>query len=109
MRTGIYVYASTTLTIQASEPIMLTSLDNRSISFAGGTVSTEVPAGIYKAVTNAAIAVSSETGPRVDVVIIANNKDPWPDPPLAVVTAFNVTTTNLNSFFAIPDAKSAAF
>jgi hypothetical protein len=106
MRTGIYVYTSTKLTIQASEPVVLTSLDNRSISFGGGTVSTAISPGIYKAVTDSQIAV---TGSSIDVVIVPNNKDPWPDPPLAVVSAFNVTQTSLNSFFTIPDAKSAAF
>ena len=108
MRTGIYVYTHTTLTIQASEPVMLTSLDNRSISFNGGTVSTELSPGIYKAVTTNAITV---TGANMDavVVVVQNSKDTWPDPPLAVVTAFNVTSTNLKNFFVIPDAKSAAF
>jgi hypothetical protein len=107
MRTGIYVYTSTTLTIQASEPVVLTSLDNRSISFDSGTMSTVVSPGIYKAVTSSAITVTPS--PSVDVVIVQNSKDTWPDPPLAVVTAFNVTASNVKSFFVIPDAKSAAF
>jgi hypothetical protein len=105
MRTGIYVYAPTTLTIQASEPVVLVSLDNRSISFGGGTVTTAVSPGIYKAVTDFEITV---TGSSIDVVVVSKNKDPWPDPPLKVASAFNVTTTHLTRFFTIPDAKSAA-
>ena len=105
MRTGIYVYSPTTLTIHASEPVVLTSLDNRSIAFGGGTLSTAIPPGIYKAVTSSAITV---TGSNIDVVVIANNQDPWPDPPLAFASAFNVTTTSLNRFFTIPDTQSAA-
>jgi hypothetical protein len=106
MRTGIYVYTSTTLTIQSSEPVVLVSLDNQSISLDSGTMSTQVSPGIYKAVTSSAITV---TGSSIDVVIVQNSKDTWPDPPLAVISAFNVTSTNFKSFFTIPDAKSAAF
>jgi hypothetical protein len=105
MRTGIYVYAPTTLTIHASEPVVLVSLDNRSIAFGGGTVSTAVSPGIYKAVTDSAITV---TGSSIDVVVVSQNKDPWPDPPLAAASAFNVTTTYLKRFFAMPDPHPPA-
>jgi hypothetical protein len=107
MRTGIYVYTPTTLIIQASEPVVLMSLDNRSISIAGSGMSTAVSPGIYKAVTSSAITVAPS--PSIDVVIVPNSKDTWPDPPLAVVTTFHVTASNVKSFFTIPDAKSAAF
>ena len=105
MRTGIYVFAPTTLTIEASEPVVLTSLDNQSIALGGGTASTAVPPGIYKAVTSSAIAV---TGPSIFVVGNQNNRDPWPDPPLDVPSRFNVTAANLNAFVAVPDVDSAA-
>jgi len=108
MRTGIYVYTQATLNIEASEPVVLTSLDNRTISFAGGTMSTAISPGIYKAFTSAPITVTGG-GANVAVVIVPNSKDTWPDPPLAVVTTFNVTASTLNSFFTDPDAKSAAF
>jgi hypothetical protein len=105
MRTGIYVYLPTTLTIQAQEPVVLTSLDNRSISFGSGTVSMEVSPGIYQAVTNLEIAV---TGEDIHVVVVENNEDPWPDPPLGCSSAFNVTRKHLQRFFAVRDTKSAA-
>jgi hypothetical protein len=104
MRTGIYVYSQTTLNIEASEPGVFTSLDNRTIPFAAGTLS--ISPGIYKAFTP--ITVTSGD-PSVAVVVVQNSKDTWPDPPLALVTAFNVTASTLNSFFTDPNAKSAAF
>jgi hypothetical protein len=108
MRTGIYVYTQTTLNMNASESGVLISLDNRTIPFASGPMSTVIAPGIYKAFTSAQINVSGG-GASVAVVIVPGSKDTWPDPPLAVVTAFNVTASTLNSFFTDPNAKSAAF
>lgn len=105
MRTGIYVYASTTLTVQATEPVVLTSFTNQEIELDQDSKVNVAP-GIYKVVTNAGITVS---GSGIDVVAVPANKDPWPDPPLAALTAFNTTTGAVQSFFAIPNAKSTAF
>jgi hypothetical protein len=107
MRTGIYVYSSTTLTVQSTESVVLTSFTNQEIALDNDSKANVGP-GIYKVVTNSGITVS---GGGVDVVVVAipNNKDPWPDPPLAALTAFNTTTGAVRSFFAIPDAKDTAF
>jgi hypothetical protein len=105
MRTGIYVYSSTTLTVQSTESVVLTSFTNQEIELDADSKANVAP-GIYKAVTSAAISIS---GSGIDVVAVPNNKDPWPDPPLQALTAFNTTTGAVGSFFAIPDAKSTAF
>jgi len=105
-RTGIYVYSSTTLNIETSEPIELTSLDNRSIPLPGGSVSTAITPGIYKVISSSEISVAYN--PSVSV-ITRNTKDTWPDPPLEVITALNVSAGAVTSFFVIPDAKSARF
>src|SRR3954462_109738 len=106
MRTGIYVYATTTLTIQASEAVTLTALDNNASLAVDEPGRASLAPGIYKAVTGERITVS---GDHIDVVVVPNNKDPWPDPPLLAGTALSATKSNLDSFFAIPDAKSIAF
>ncbi|HEU4732778.1 MAG TPA: hypothetical protein VFT22_33010 [Kofleriaceae bacterium] len=107
MRTGIYVYSPTTLTIAAKEPIVLTSYDNKSYSFdSGGTVSADLPAGIYKAITDYEISV---TGPNVEVVVVPDDKDPFPDAPAEATTTFNLTSSSIKSFFTIAGLKSATF
>jgi hypothetical protein len=105
MRTGIYVYSSTTLTVQSTESVVLTSFSDQEIELDNDSKA-DVGPGIYKVVTNSAITVS---GGGIDVVAVPANKDPWPDPPLRALTAFNTTTGAVRSFFAIPDAKSTAF
>ncbi|HET7504069.1 MAG TPA: hypothetical protein VFK02_23775 [Kofleriaceae bacterium] len=113
MRTGIYVYENTTLTIEATEPVVLTSLDNRTISF--GNTSAEpkqtmkVDRGIYRALTESKISVTSEDIVDIDMVIVADDKDPFPDASAKATQAFNVQPSTLTSFFKIMGLKSAAF
>ncbi len=106
MRTGIYAYNTTTLTIQASESFDLIPFDSSIPIFRNlaSPVKLEVQPGIYKVVTDTPITV---TGGGIDVVV-ANNKDPWPDPPALVITTFNVTSSTLDAFFTIADGKSMA-
>ena len=107
MRTGIYAYTTTTLTIQAAESFDLVPFNTSMPAYRNvtGTVSLGVPAGIYKAITINPITVS---GSNIDVVTVADTKDPWPDPPALVVTTFNVTQSSVDSFFTITDSKSMA-
>jgi hypothetical protein len=109
MRTGIYVYSATTFTFSASEPLIWTSYSNQQITVDATSMQCTLAPGIYKAVTNAMVSVSGGTDSTRDLVASPNNKDPWPEPPNLAKSTFGIDTPDTVSFFAVPDAKSAAF
>lgn len=106
MRTGIYVYQATTLSVQATEAVTLTSLDNAQITVDPVTGRAAVGPGIYKTLTSNGITV---IGDYIDVVAVPNVKDPWPDASAQTLTALNTTNGALHAFFAVAGAKAAAF
>jgi len=101
MRTGIYAYNPTTLTIQGSETLDVVSLDGMTNKQVNQSGSVQVPAGIYKVISTSTVTV---TGTGIEVITM-EDKDPWPDPLANVVNAFNVTTSILRDFFVDPNAK----
>jgi hypothetical protein len=97
MRTGIYVYNSTTLTIQGSEDLGITSFDGTTNLTVSKSATVAVAPGIYRIVSVAGVTV---TGSEIDVITM-EDKDPWPDPPLAVTQKFDVTVSAVSAFFTV--------
>lgn len=99
MRSAIYVYEATTLTIKASEDgLELEPLD-RSQAPVALTRWTQLPlrSGIYRVMSTAAIEVS---GPYIDTALNLADTDDWPDPPGRVTASFAITEERLREFFA---------
>jgi hypothetical protein len=109
MRTGIYVYASTTLTVTASESVTLTELNTTHSVAVDASGRAAVAAGVYKVLTSKCIGVSCESSVDLDIVVVTNNKDPFPVPPLRAKTLLGVSDTSIGSFFNTTNTKSAAF
>ncbi len=107
MRTGIYVYSSATLTFTASEPLVMRSYAHQNTTVSTTTWTVNATKGIYKVVSNAAISVTS--GGDVAVVAEPNDKNPFPEPPPRAQSTFDVSSTDVQTFFVIANAKSAAF
>jgi len=93
MRTAIYVYSpSATFTIN-QEVVALPT--------AGGVVSQNgsqvtLTKGIYK---TASTELQPTAASDYDIVVVANPKDPWPDPPPRFWKAFPTTTSQQLSDF----------
>lgn len=107
MRTGIYVYSSTTLTFTASESLVMTSYAHQNTTISTTTWTCTATPGIYKVVSNASVTVASAGD--VSVVAEPNDKNPFPEPPPRAQSTFGVTTGQVQSFFAIPNTKSIDF
>jgi len=103
MRTGIYVYSESAIFTINQEVVALPN--------AGGTVTTNgsqvtLTTGVYK-------TASSELQPTAasdyDIVVVGNDKDPWPDPPPRFWKAFTTTTSQqLSNFFPTSFGEEAA-
>lgn len=126
MRTGIYVQQLTTVTIRAGSAtdayvqlrqfrLATSEVDMRVHPRDPLAVGThQLDAGIYLIVSSSPIEVA---GDHVTTQIVANDKDPWPDPDGAVVgLALNATMAAVKDFFAVtkgievgddPDPESA--
>lgn len=103
MRSAIYVYEATTVTIETSEDrLQLEPLD-RSQEPVGLTRWTQLPlrSGIYRVRSTAKIVAS---GVHTDTALNIGDADPWPDPPRRVTESFAITKQGLREFFAAKKA-----
>ena len=99
MRTGIYVYKSTTLVITASEDNLKLAIMDGQPDFKTLTKSTKVTLepGVYRVLSTGPITV---TGSDHEVVALAGDKDKWPDPPPKLTQAFSlISGDSLRVFF----------
>ena len=93
MRTAIYVY-SETATFTIDQEIAACPNAGSVVSQNGSQVT--VTHGIYKTSSSLQPAAASD----YDIVVIANDKDPWPDPPPRFWKAFpTMTSQQLCGFF----------
>jgi hypothetical protein len=101
MRTAIYVYEPSTVKIRAKDP------RDASVEIVRYREPRAQPAvgvhrldpGIYLIVSNRGLEVA---GPNIEVQVVANNKDDWPDPE-ARVLALEPGASNgtIKEFFAV--------
>jgi hypothetical protein len=110
MRTAIFVYQSTTLTIETSERnLKLVSLDPTfvEVTLPSGTAIPVTP-GVYKVESAMRIEVAMQPGIEVTIdadAKLKTTKDPWPDPPpKAQIELPKLTNEILHDFFL--DAKA---
>lgn len=111
MRTGIYLQKPTTITIRARASqdahVQLRRFrpntceaDARPHLREPEAVGThQLDAGIYMIVSSSPMQIE---GDNLTVQVVANNKDPWPDPELTVVGLVpGATTAAVQQFFAV--------
>lgn len=111
MRTGIYVQQPTTVTIRASSStdayvqlrqfrLATSEADMRAPPRNPVAVGThQLDTGIYLIVSSSPMQVA---GDHMTTQIVANDKDPWPDPDGAVAgLALNATMAAVKDFFAV--------
>lgn len=109
MRTAIFVYESTTLTIKCIDTGLQVVPYGGASSFAPTGYPQSVPINVYKIVSSSAVAVSSTASSTV-VVTTTDDKDKWPDPLPGVLpsTMSGTTPQQVWDFFVIPGARSLA-
>jgi hypothetical protein len=106
MRTAIFVYESTTITIKSSDADLKVVPYGAASSFAATGDPQPVSPNLYKIVSSSAVSVSSDASSTV-VMTTTNDKDQWPDPPAALPSTMASTTDEqICGFFA--DARSLA-
>lgn len=106
MRTGIFVYQATTLSIQSSEQLQITSLDGTTDKPVPATGIVAVPIGVYKVLSASPVTVVP--GDNIQVIAMPNDKDPWPGLAAETMAQLNVQASQLQAFFIVPDAKHMA-
>lgn len=105
MRTAIFVYEPTIVTIKTSESnLQLISFDGKAAAAPDGCELAVAP-GVYKIVSSSDVGVASASS-KTQVLVTLNDKDQFPDPPLLPSTMEGTSTEAIQSFFAIPDARS---
>jgi hypothetical protein len=110
MRTAIFVYQSTQMSIVTNEDNLLLSQMNASDrSLGAGANTMQLDAGIYKIVSNNDVQVTGE-GCEFDLVASPDNKtsDPSLPPHRASIVFTPFDLTAVQSFFAVPNAMSLA-
>jgi hypothetical protein len=107
MRTGIFVYQTTSLNIVTSESSLeLCSMNTDPVPLSAGDNTHSIAPGVYKIVSCQDIHVTGDTS-VFDVVITPDDKTSAPPPPLRLTTASfaPVDADALAAFFVVPDAK----
>lgn len=108
MRTAIFVYESTTITIKCNDSGLQVVPYVSGISpFAPTGEAQSVSPGLYKILSTSAVSV--ESGASSSVVISSNSdKDKWPDPPPVVLPSSmsGATAQQISDFFV--DVRSLA-
>ena len=114
MRTAIFVYEPTTLTITTTEaglelvPFEGNALASqpRARTALSESNSIEVQPGIYKIVSTERVTVLSQGDWQIEVMTSVS-KTPFPTPKPSLLSSFaNVPDTMIQSFFEIPDARA---
>jgi hypothetical protein len=111
MRTGIYVQKPTTVTIRASTPadvrvqlrrfrVATFGADARAHLREPDAVGThQIDPGIYLIVSSSPMQIE---GANLTTLVVANDKNPWPDPDDVVAgLALNATKAAIQDFFAV--------
>jgi hypothetical protein len=108
MRTAIFVYESTTITIKSSASLQVVPYGGAS-SFAATGDPQSVSPGLYKIVSTLPVSVASGASSTA-VITTTDDKDKWPDPlPSTLPSTMSGTTSQqIWDFFVIPEARSLA-
>lgn len=106
MRTGIYVFKPSTVTIvdtsRGPAKSALMSYRHQGTLQPIGTL--HLDAGIYQVLSEAPVQI---TGDNISIVVIANGKDDWPTPPPhAMALEAGATEATIQAFFGA--AKDAS-
>lgn len=114
--TGIYLNVTTTLDFTTSEAVTLIPYNTSQSSITATVIGTNtqeavnVPAGIYKVLTNDPIQIKPSSGENITTFESTNVKDPTPDPPgFADTNHMYTDKASLCTFFVRPDGRSLAF
>lgn len=105
MRTAIFVYQTTTINIAINEDYLeLHEMKTGSMTPLTRSGALQVTPGIYKIVSSNDVTVTG----NVELItsgLIPNDKDRWPVPPPGITAAFQVDTTQIQTFFTVPLGK----
>lgn len=109
MRTAIFIYEATTITIKCNDTGLQVVPYGGVTPFAPTGNPQSVAINLYKIVSNSAVSVSSTASSTV-VMSTTDDKDKWPDPLPGVLpsTMAGTTPQQVWDFFVIPDARSLA-
>jgi hypothetical protein len=109
MRTAIFVYESTTLTIKSSDSGLQVVPYGSASAFAATGDPQSVSINLYKIVSSSPVSVASGAS-STTVITTTDDKDKWPDPlPSTLPSTMSGTTPQqVWDFFVIPDARSLA-
>ena len=109
MRTAIFVYESTTITIKCNDTGLQVVPYGGASSFAPTGDPQSVSPNLYKIVSTSVVSVSSDASSTV-VMSTTSDKDKWPDPPPATLpsTMAGTTAQQISDFFIIPGVRSLA-
>jgi len=104
LRTALYVYQPSTVTIRAEDPrdagVLLYRFNQEIKKPAPGVQ--KLNTGIYLIVSIGDIGV---TGPNVEVMTLRNDKDPWPAPKATVIALEpGATVESVKNFFTVAKA-----
>jgi hypothetical protein len=110
MRTGIYVYADRVDFLLRSDIAELHQFNGGAAASPVATSNGAVTLlrGVYKLVTARPAEIRMIDGAVGDseIVIVVNDKDPWPDPPERLTKAFPAATTDALRDF-LPESLAA--
>jgi hypothetical protein len=109
MRTAIFVYESTTITIKCDDTGLQVVPYGGASSFAPTGDPQSVSPNLYKIVSTSTVSVSSGASSTL-VMSTTSDKDKWPDPPPATLPSSMSGTTpqQISDFFVIPGVRSLA-
>ena len=109
MRTAIFVYESTTVTIKCNDTGLQVVPYGGGSSFAATGDPQSVSPNLYKIVSTSTVSVSSGASSTV-VMSTTDDKDKWPDPlPTNLPSSMSGTTPQqIWDFFVVPGARSLA-
>lgn len=110
MRTAIFVYKTTPITISTCESdLQLCAMNAGTVPLSDGPNAQTIEPGIYKIVSSQDIQVTGDKS-DFDLIIEPNNKTDIPTlPPSRVTSSFApLDISALQAFFAVPDAKVIA-
>lgn len=109
MRTAIFVYESTTITIKCNDTGLQVVPYGGASSFAPTGDPQSVSPNLYKIVSSSTVSVASGASSTV-VLSTFDDKDKWPDPLPSTLpsTMAGTTSQQVWDFFVIPGARSLA-
>jgi hypothetical protein len=109
MRTAIFVYESTPLTISTCESnLELCAMNAGTVSLSDGENPRTLEPGIYKIVSSQEVKVAGDTSAFDIVTKSSKDNDPTPPPLRATESFAPLDASALQAFLAVPDAKVIA-